>query len=337
MGIYKHKNGKYYCRGCVNGERYHISCTGATSIAEAKAIEDGIRFKLRQEQIGLKAKRKEYTIKFMMDKYVSVCKAKNKTYRAAIIYAKYICNYFGERKQISKIKPSDIEVFLYHLINEGRAKATANRYLSAIKRAYNIMYNDDLIDYNPAKKVSKYTEDNLRNRYLSKKEWGKLRVNLPYTVLCIVICALQTGLRKSNVLNLRWEQIDLEQRIITIESSESKNKRRIRKHITDTLYNLLIELEPEESGYVFLNPETNMPYKDIRKTFYKALENSGITNFKFHDLRRTVATWLLEKGVDIRTIQNILDHKDISTTQRYLSLIPEQDIKAIDTLNEFMA
>ena len=337
MGVYKHKNGSWYCRGRINGERYHLPCTGANNKAEAIAIEDGIRYEIRLRQQGLsKEKEKIYSFSFLMEKYVNTCEANNKSVKESKVYSKGLTAYFGKNKNIKNIKPSDVETFKLFMLRTGRSNATTNRYLMALKRAYNIMINDELINYNPTDKVKKLEEDNRRYRYLSKEEWERLKTALSPIALKIVIVALQTGLRKQNVLKLRWEQIDFNLRTIELLKSENKGKKSIKIPITNTLYELLMTLNPQKTGYVFVNPTTGKPYTDIKKGFKHALEKAGIEDFKFHDLRRTVGTWLLSSGVDIRTIQNILAHSDISTTERYLALTPEQNIKAMNVLNSYM-
>lgn len=336
MTVYKNSNGKWYCQGRVNGERYHKLCDGADSKEKAKAIEDGIRYKLRQAQNGLiEKKRKIYTFSFLMKKYVDVSIANNKRYESAITYAKYLTEYFGKNKDITTIKPSDIDKFKTYLLNKNRTKATVNRYLTALKRAYNIMIADDLITINPVNKVKKMDEDNHRYRYLTKEEWERLKKHLPPLTLKIVIYALQTGFRKANVLQSRWEQIDFNLRTIELLKQNNKGKKVIKIPMTDILYDLLQSLNPQKEGYIFINPKTGKPFTNIRKSFDTALKNAGIEDFHFHDLRRTVGTWLLTGGVDIRTVQNILAHSDISTTERYLSLTPEQNYKAMAVLNSY--
>jgi len=337
MTIYK-KNGKYYCRGRVDGERYNKLCNGATTAKEAKTIEDSIRYELRLKEAGIiKEKKHKYSFSFLMNKYVRTSEANNKSVKESKLYSKYLKLYFGENRDIESIKPSDIEEYKLYMISSGRSNATVNRYLAALKRAYNIMIKDELINYNPVCKVDMLVEDNKRNRYLSKQEWELLYNELSPINKKIVMVALLTGLRKQNVLKLRWEQIDWNLRTIELSKSENKGKKSIKIPITDTLYELLKNSNPKSEGYVFINPNTNKPYTDIKKGFTEAVKRAGIKDFKFHDIRRTVGTWLLVNGVDIRTIQNILAHSDISTTERYLSLTPEQNIKAMDILNKFMS
>ena len=338
MGVYKAKNGKYYCRGRINGERYHKLCAGAKSKEEAKALEDAERYTLRLKQKGLlqEGKVQVYNFKFLMDKYVAVCEANNKSTKEAKIFRKYLLEYFGSNKDISKIKATDIERFKTYMMKNGRTCATVNRYLAALKRAYNIMIADELIDFNPTNKVKKLDEDNHRYRYLSKTEWQQLQKFLPKDKVNIVTFALCTGFRKENVLKSRWEHVDFNLRTIELLKQNTKGKKVVKCPMVDKVYDLLQSLNPKDEGYIFLNPKTGKPYTTIRKSFNTALKKANIKDFHFHDLRRTTGTWLLTNGVDIRTIQNILAHSDVSTTQRYLSLTPEQNQKAMTVLNSYM-
>lgn len=332
MSIYK-KNNKYYCRGCVNGIRYNKLCNGATNTKEAKAIEDDVRYKLRLKEAGIIKEKKQYSFSFLMDMYVRTSEANNKSVKESKLYKKLLLSYFGKDTNVLNIKPSDIEEFKLYMISSGRSVATANRYLAALKRAYNIMIKDDLIDYNPVCKVKFFVEDNIRDRVLSKQEWIKLYEQLSDINRKIVLVALQTAFRLHNVLYLRWEQINMSSRIIRLTKNENKGKKIINVPITDILYETLMSLEPKQEGYVFVNPETEKPYTSIKNGFNAACRRAGIKNFHFHDLRRTAATWLLENGVDLRTIQEILAHTNISTTERYLSTTSEAKIKAMNVLS----
>ena len=110
MGVYKDDNGRWYCKGLIKGERYHAPCPGATSESKAKSIEDGIRFMIRNKQLGLvEQKVIVVTSKEMMNGYIENAKVKNKTAKIAAIQSKVILEYFGDKKDVTKIKPEDIE------------------------------------------------------------------------------------------------------------------------------------------------------------------------------------------------------------------------------------
>lgn len=337
MAVYKAKNGKWYCQFMVKGKRVHKLLDGANDILKAKELEDAERFRIRCIQNGLlpPEAEKKYTLSYMMNKYKQSCKLLA-TYKDSERQADYILEYFGGNKDIKTIKPTDIEKYIVWLLKKGLKNASVNRHLAGFKRAYNIMINDELINYNPVRKVEALTVDNRRNRYLTIEEWERLKKELSPTALQIVNVALLTGFRKGNVLQLRWEQIDLNLRTIELLKSENKGKKHIKLPISDALYALLLELEPKSSGYVFVNPKTGKPYTSIKTAFGNALDRAGITDFHFHDLRRTVGTWLLTSGVDIRTVQNILAHSDVRTTERYLALTSEQNIKAMGVLNSYV-
>ena len=102
------------------------------------------------------------------------------------------------------------------------------------------------------------------------------------------------------------------------------------------LYDLFKRLEEiKSSEYVFINPLTNLPYVDFRKAWKKALKAANIKNFRFHDLRHTVATRLVEKGIDLIVVQELLGHSNITTTQRYAHPVPERKQQAINILNNY--
>lgn len=336
MSVYQKANGKWYCQGMINGERYHLLCSGATTRQQAKATEDGIRYKIHQKQLGLCEEQQNITFGQIMDRYVEVCRANNKSDKEAKIQRKYLLQYFGRNKLAKSIKPSDIEKFKLYMLDKGKAKATINRYLSGIRRAYNIQIEDGSINYNPIRKKCMLTEDNKRYRYLTKQEWKRLKLALPEEIYYIVVIALLSGLRLGNVLNLRWEQIDLNLKLIEILKQNNKGKKLIRLPISNMLFEILIKLQPKESGCLFINPKTGEHYKDIRVSFKNALDRASIKDFRFHDLRRTFGTWLLQAGTDIRTIQFLLCHSDISTTERYLAISTEENKKAVDKISKFM-
>lgn len=91
----------------------------------------------------------------------------------------------------------------------------------------------------------------------------------------------------------------------------------------------------QESKYVFINPKTKTAYKDITKAFKTVLQDAKIENFRFHDLRHTVATRLVEKNIDLFVVQDILGHSKITTTQRYAHPVPQRKLDAVEILDNY--
>ena len=86
---------------------------------------------------------------------------------------------------------------------------------------------------------------------------------------------------------------------------------------------------------MFINSGTGKPYTDIKHSFTTVLKEAKIDNFRFHDLRHTVATRLVEKGIDLVVVKEILGHSKIETTMRYAHAVPKRKLDAINVLNSY--
>lgn len=336
MTIYE-KNGKYYCRFQIDGERHHYLCQGATNTKEAKKIEDGFRYRTQQQQNGLMSvtdnkKAKLKTLIQLYDKYSEV----NKISHGKNSFGKYISQYFGENTNAKDIKADKIESFKKYLKEERKSSnSTINKYLSALSKMYNLGIENKLINSNPVKSIKKLREENYKIRYLTIEEETKMyqaiEEKFPY-LKPIVTCALQTGMRRGEIFNLRWENIDFELGYIELLKTKTGKARKIP--ISASLRKVLESINPI-SEYVFINPQTNKPYTDIHNSFGTVLEKANIHNFRFHDLRHTVATRLVEKGIDLVVVKEILGHSKIDTTMRYAHAVPKRKLEAIEVLNSY--
>jgi integrase len=266
--------------------------------------------------------------------FLAYSKTNKKDFKLDEAKVKVIHSYFGEKTLASKITPKRIEDFK-SFMSEKYSNAYVNRYLACIKTIFNIGIKNELIKTTPMKAVKMMKEDNHKIRYLTADEEARLFKELPEHLKPIVICALQTGLRKSNILQLRWELVDLEFRFIEVLAQQNKGHKIIKIPISDKLLETLESL-PRNSEYVFANPDTGKPYRDISEGFKNACDRANIENFRFHDLRHTVATRLVEKGIDLRVVQEIMAHSTIVTTQRYMHPTPKRKLEAISVLNSYV-
>ena len=334
MAIYK-KSGKYYSRIQYKGVRRHFLCVGADDEPKAKVYEANELRKLVMVVEGLAVdESREAKLKDLTKVFLAYSKTNKKDYKLDEAKVKVIHSYFGEKTLASKITPKRIEDFK-SFMSEKYSNAYVNRYLACIKTIFNIGIKNELIKTTPMKAVKMMKEDNHKIRYLTADEEARLFKELPDHLKPIVICALQTGLRKSNILQLRWELVDLEFRFIEVLAQQNKGHKIIKIPISDKLLETLESL-PRNSEYVFANPDTGKPYRDISEGFKNACERANIENFRFHDLRHTVATRLVEKGIDLRVVQEIMAHSTIVTTQRYMHPTPKRKLEAISVLNSYV-
>lgn len=205
-----------------------------------------------------------------------------------------------------------------------RNPATVNRYLAAFSRALTIAMKEwGWIDDTPMRKVSKPSEGNGRNRLLSLEEKDRLlkecRLSPNPHLFSIVSLALLTGMRFGEIVGLRWEDIDSQNRTITLE--KTKNGERRILPLTEAVERILTSCQKTDiaSGLIFKpTSSTNRSgLVDIRNAFIKALQRAKIPNFRFHDLRHAAASFLAMSGATQGELMAILGHKTPTMTRRY--------------------
>ena len=332
------KKGKFYCRFQLNGERHHYLCNGASNKTEALKIENAFKYKLQQIQNGVISKENKQSIqlKELYSLFLNYSKNNKKSYDRDISYIRVLKTYFYESLEVNNIKPKDIEAFKEHLkTNKNNQNSTVNKYLNTMKKMFNLAIANKLINHNPFNDVKNLKEPNYKVRYLTPDEESRLFdvIDSGYQhIKPIIVCALHTGMRKSEILNLKWCNVDMEYRFIELLETKSGKSRRIP--ISDTLYQTFNQL-PQTSPYVFINNQTNQPYTDIHKSWHAILKKANIKDFRFHDLRHTVATRLTECNIDLVVVKELLGHSKIETTMRYAHAVPKRKIEAIEILNSY--
>lgn len=168
----------------------------------------------------------------------------------------------------------------------------------------------------------KASENPHRIRFSSVDEFEKLMAAAHEGIRPIILCAVTTGLRRSNILKLEWHQVDLAGSIITIQKTKSGKPGAVR--IAPPLRAALALTKPEKrQGMVF---ET----LNFRRRWDAAVKAAGLTDFHFHDLRHTFASWARQNGADLADICDALMHSSVSVTMRYAHIRPGEHITAFD-------
>ncbi len=199
--------------------------------------------------------------------------------------------------------------------------ATVNRELACLKYMFTKAIEWEYVKINPAKTVKLLKEPPGRLRYLKPEEVDALLRACASHIRPIVVTALNTGMRKSEILNLKWREVDLGNRKVTVANSKNNEIRVIP--INEALYRELSALTRNpECEYVFLG-KNGLPAGDIKKAFMGALKRAKIKDFRFHDIRHTFGSQMVMQGIDTRTVQQVMGHKTIKMTMRYSHLSPE--------------
>jgi len=234
---------------------------------------------------------------------------------------------------LDEITPLMIQKCLAWRLKSGNSKSSANRYLALLKKMLNLAVEEGYLETNPAAKIKLFPEkDRLKERILTEEEEARL-LSASYPVLrSALIVALNTGMRHGEILGLRWDQIDLKKMTLTVEKTKSGRPRTIPLNPP-----LLRELERLRSQnghgpFVFTNLDTGRPLRSLKTSFRAACRRAGISGLRFHDLRHTFGSRLVEKGVDIETVRSLLGHSSIAITQRYVHSTDERRRSAVDKL-----
>lgn len=200
--------------------------------------------------------------------------------------------------------------------------ATINREISFAKASINAVNRDfELNMKNPFSDI-KFTEDDTIPNFLGFSDVEKLldsakRVNDThlYDYLALLV---YTGARPIELLTLTWDNVYLDKRFYIVRNQWSKNKRTMYKYLNDTALEILANRK-HLGEYVFTNPKTGDRYYDFKNQFKTCKKLAGV-NCRMYDLRHTYASWLVQKGVTIYTVKELLGHRDISSTERYAHL-----------------
>jgi excisionase family DNA binding protein len=242
--------------------------------------------------------------------------------------------FFGP-KYLNEVTPLSIEKYRAKRLKDGVSRSTVNRETTIMKRMFNLAIDWRLTESNPYLKVRLFSEKGTeKERILSREEEERLLEKCPVHLSPVIVSALNTGMRRGEILNLKWKQIDFKKREIRVENTKSGDARILP--VNAFLFSLLESMKSQNgaSEFVFPNPRTGQPYTELKKSFKAACRDAGIKDLRFHDLRHTFATRLVHAGVDLITVRDLLGHFSIRVTQRYTHSNRDQKRKAVEVLSD---
>jgi len=211
---------------------------------------------------------------------------------------------------------------------------TANRYLALIRSILRKACLEwEWIDRAP--KIRLYKEAKRRVRWISPEQANKLLQELPLHQRDIALFALSTGLRQGNVLGLTWEQVDLKRQTAWIPGDMAKGKEDIHISLSQFSVELLQRQVGKHEERVFTY--AGKPVGQINtRAWRKALKRVGIENFRWHDLRHTWASWLVQSGTPMYDLQEMGGWKSSEMVRRYAHLAPAQMAKHADVVGNLL-
>lgn len=267
------------------------------------------------------------------------------------MYRRYLEPVFGDRV-VSGIKPGEIADFRVYLLNVATTKtgqklsgASVSYILSTLRRVINKSREWGLIkvDDNVAAQVRVPGSDVKRERYLSTEEASKLfdcLQNVSCHLYYTAKISLYTGMRLSEILHLRGQDIDLRSETIMVEGKTGRRTAYIAEELKKDLERLMPKKPSEylilsSKGKPYSKPGVSAAFSAI----FSALGfNDGVTDnaqrVVFHTLRHTFCSWLAIKGVPLYTIGMLVGHANVKMTQRYAKLSPDHKKSALKYISE---
>lgn len=302
----------------------------------AQAIEAKIRTEVVEgtyfeKRIGHNKSFNALMDKFMEEYAPTVSKNMQSAYK---YYLKNLSKFFGNPR-LDSIKPKLIAGYKVHRRGEGASASTINRELYMLSKAFNLAVKEwEWLNDNPVSKVTKERECNERDRWLSDKEEKELLGNCPEWLRHIITFDLHTGLRQDELLSLQWSRVDFPRRTILIKDTKNGKPKVLPLNVVALdILEVKSRVRSVKNDLVFFSGNgTKINRSNLKRTLKKVLERAGIENFRFHDLRHTFATRLVQRGEDIYKVAKLMGHKDIRMTQRYAHHSSESLRSGVDVL-----
>lgn len=334
MGIYK-RGSVWWMRVSCQGNQIRRS-TETTDRKLAQRIHDKVVGAIAEEKWFARLPGEDYTLGDMMKKYLSeyslVMKAP-RTYERDRSLAGHLLESFKDRPLL-EISAREISEYKLKRRTAGAAPRTIQYELGLMSHAYKIAIKDwEWVTENPVSKVSRDPVRNKIERWLSDEEEKQLLLASPAWLREIVIFAIHTGFRMSEILDLKWHQVDLERRVVTI--SEQKNGRVDTLPLDKTIVVLLQCKKGKASGQLVFSTKkgTRILNRNLFRAFRNACMRARIERFRFHDLRHTFATRLVQSGVDLYKVQKLGRWRTLSMVDRYAHHWPESLRSGIEVMD----
>jgi integrase len=329
------QRGDWWIRWACPHGHLHREQIGPKSLAREESERRRIEHPCPQRT----PKPSSYLLADVIDEYLKATKHTKRSHREDSRHGKRWKERFGG-SSLEEISPADLDRVRTELLtgNPGDdvtaiAPATVNRQLAFLRRVFNIAIRDGKADRNPVAKLKALREPSGRTRYLADDEEERLLKALStdedrHRALVL----LNTGLRKSEFLGLRWGDVDFKASVLTIPRAKNGESRHVP--LNATVREILSRLPRplDRSALVFPNSEGNHDLRWAEKTFPAAVTAAKIDDFRFHDLRHTFASRLAMESVDLLSIQELGGWKDLTMVRRYSHLSPSHRREAIERL-----
>ena len=274
----------------VDGVRHQYS-TGTSNLRKAKRIEDKLREEINDQRFQIVQADPNMKFGELAARFI----ASGSVRPHHLYHLKFLLPFFSEFP-VLRITKSLAEEFRHRRRRENPAikDATVNRDLSVLRRVVYWAIDEQLIGANPLGRLKMARERRIRRQILSVVEEHLLLQAAKDHLYPMVVMALDTGMRRGEITGQRWEDVDFSQRLLYVTRSKTAEGESREIPLTARLFDLLADLRKPEGLIISFQ---GRPVRIIKRTWKTALNNAKIRHVRFHDLRHTFNTRLMEAGV----------------------------------------
>ena len=330
MSVYKRKNRWYVYVTHPDGRRYR-KCVGTKKAADRvhdklKALITAGKWDLLENEDVLFS---DLVIEYL--EYAKVNKARSTFSSDRSRIEKHMLPFFGDMP-LGKMTSQTVDGYKLGRVQAGVAPKTLNNELLNLSHMMKTAVRWGYVDKNVVANVTKMRVAVNPARFLNQVEITRLTEAARAShIYPLITTALHTGMRKSELLNLKWSDIDLKQQTITVQSKDDWHTKNYKARIFDltpVLHDVLRQHEagqpdpPLRTEYVFTFRGRAIR-KDIRRSLRTVMRLAGLEGVTLHTLRHTFASQLVMEGVPLRDVQELMGHQDFRTTLRYAHLSPD--------------
>ncbi|WP_283177864.1 site-specific integrase [Gemmobacter sp. 24YEA27] len=321
----------------IRGRRFHGSC-GTEDFEEAKAVEAEKRVEAKSQATA--SPKGIFTLGEALGTYYAEVAQHQSSARTTISQGKALVSGINPETKLHEITMAMIQRHVSSRRSEV-ANGTVNRELQMLGRALRHMqkiHAATIADLDLKSVEVKEAEERVRE--LTRDEQTRLFKHLREDLHPLVLLAMMTGARVTALTGLKWSDVDLEARIITMrEKGQVTRKFPINNEVRAFLSSLPKAEDLPHSRYVltYVNHKAKghprhriTPTGGIMEKWKEALVAAGIENFRFHDLRHTFATRMLRQTGNLKLVSRLLGHKQIDTTMRYAHVLDDDLRTALD-------
>ena len=364
MAVYKRFNGKrikpsdpnwdkgtWVVEFTMRGHRVKEAIPEATNKKQAEQVETQIKQAIFDRKYNRASSVTRFS-HFVDGVFLPWARENKRSYKDDEQRAGRLKKFFGQ-KAIRDITPMVIEKFKSELRKTDSkyerpfSPSTVNRYLQVLSRVFSMAYANGIVDSNPMSRVKRLREPEPRQRYLNQYSYDeeerlmKALAEYGEHVLGLVELDLEVGMRLGELLNARWSDVDEANRLISVTQTKNGKPRIIPLTATALRILKLLRQDAPEEELIFDPQRTGRKRRQLMVCFEQAVEESGIGDFHFHDLRHTFATRLRAANVHEYDIADLLGHsttpgetRGTKVTRGYAHGIPQRLRDAVDSLQE---